>query len=561
MSLYEKIGKLIKQNKLYEIYNTNYSSNDSGIEALISELLLSNKIDSENLLSSNIINNNKMLTKNDFEEAQNLIKNCSSENQMVLMAILEIQLSLMQNENNYIKYEKINEKIIEKNIYWVISKEIHKRLHKDKKENEFDEYCHYIHDQKEKYILSSEYNFKYENIDSIICKLKYNNKNIEFIAIKTIFISFYNLTCEYIEKYIEINEYNKKSRYYEYLIFEYIVNDFIYLYDNLKFVDIDFNQSLNNFKKMYNIDFSFEDLFKDIFFNAIFHNQILGCQFIHGFFSHDNNIKEVLIKILSLLNNQTIPLNKNICKFLNIENLFNFKIDLTSKIIEKNEQLHICVGIRAIEKEYKVKNEDEKDNELVSKKEIIYMSGSLDKNENKKINLISNMTKINMEKIFLDIENNNIETIPIIKEKIIVSNKKDINIKINEDEKDIQNINQNYSSKEHSNINNNMTENYKIKKDKNEIVNMENKSLDEVYEYISKDNKVKNKKKNKKRNKGKTKKNDKNNENIEKEANDLEDPIVLQFKNDINERIIFASAIRKIKPLISDNWIKAISSY
>ena len=561
MSLYEKIGKLIKQNKLYEIYNTNYSSNDSGIEALISELLLSNKIDSENLLSSNIINNNKMLTKNDFEEAQNLIKNCSSENQMVLMAILEIQLSLMQNENNYIKYEKINEKIIEKNIYWVISKEIHKRLHKDKKENEFDEYCHYIHDQKEKYILSSEYNFKYENIDSIICKLKYNNKNIEFIAIKTIFISFYNLTCEYIEKYIEINEYNKKSRYYEYLIFEYIVNDFIYLYDNLKFVDIDFNQSLNNFKKMYNIDFSFEDLFKDIFFNAIFHNQILGCQFIHGFFSHDNNIKEVLIKILSLLNNQTIPLNKNICKFLNIENLFNFKIDLTSKIIEKNEQLHICVGIRAIEKEYKVKNEDEKDNELVSKKEIIYMSGSLDKNENKKINLISNMTKINMEKIFLDIENNNIETIPIIKEKIIVSNKKDINIKINEDEKDIQNINQNYSSKEHSNINNNMTENYKIKKDKNEIVNMENKSLDEVYEYISKDNKVKNKKKNKKRNKGKTKKNGKNNENIEKEANDLEDPIVLQFKNDINERIIFASAIRKIKPLISDNWIKAISSY
>ena len=142
-----------------------------------------------------------------------------------------------------------------------------------------------------------------------------------------------------------------------------------------------------------------------------------------------------------------------------------------------------------------------------------------------------------------------------------VRKKKDINIKINEDEKDIQNINQNYISKEHSNINNNMTENYKIKKDKNEIVNMENKSLDEVYEYISKDNKVKNKKKNKKRNKGKTKKNGKNNENIEKEANDLEDPIVLQFKNDINERIIFASAIRKIKPLISDNWIKAISSY
>ena len=39
MSLYEKIGRLIKQNKLYQIYNSN-SSNDSRIESIISDIIL-----------------------------------------------------------------------------------------------------------------------------------------------------------------------------------------------------------------------------------------------------------------------------------------------------------------------------------------------------------------------------------------------------------------------------------------------------------------------------------------------------------------------------------------
>ena len=74
MSLYEKIGRLIKQNKLYQIYNSN-SSDDSNIESIISDFILSNKIESKGILLPNILNNNKIFTKNDFEEAQNLIKN------------------------------------------------------------------------------------------------------------------------------------------------------------------------------------------------------------------------------------------------------------------------------------------------------------------------------------------------------------------------------------------------------------------------------------------------------------------------------------------------------
>ena len=583
MSLYEKIGRLIKQNKLYQIYNSN-SSNDSNIESIISDIILSNKIESKGTLLPNLINNNKIFTKNDFEEVQNLIKNCSPTGQLFLIAILEIQLSLVGNENNYIKYEKINEKIIEKNIYWVITKEIHKRVHKEKKENEFEEYCHCIHDQKEKYILGSEYNFKYDNIDSIICKLSFANKNIEFIAIKTIFISFYNIASEYIQKYMEINEFNKKNNYCEYSIFEYIINDYVYINENLKFVDIDFKQSLNNFTKNYNINFTFLDLFKDIFFNAIFHNQILGYHYIHGFVSHDTNVKNYLLKILDIISNQYIPLNKNISKILKIENLVNLSLDLTSKIIEKSEQLHICIGIKAIEKEYTIKNEDEEENtEIISKKEIIYVNGSFDKNENKKFNIISNLSKINMEKIFLDIEKNDIESISVINDKIFNNNKSEDEEKItnknedekqmekNESEKEQQKENQNNNSNipdensKKNNIENNYDKKNKDKdKDNNENINMDNKTLDEVYEYISKDSKTKNKKKNKKRNgrnKGKAKKNNKeiNNDNYIEE--DIQDPIVLQFKNDINEKVIFANNITKIKPLFSENWIKTISSY
>ena len=66
MSLYAKIGRLIKQNKLYEIYNSN-SPPDSSIENIISELLSTNKIDSQNILLSEIFKNNNLFSKNDFE--------------------------------------------------------------------------------------------------------------------------------------------------------------------------------------------------------------------------------------------------------------------------------------------------------------------------------------------------------------------------------------------------------------------------------------------------------------------------------------------------------------
>ena len=91
-------------------------------------------------------------------------------------------------------------------------------------------------------------------------------------------------------------------------------------------------------------------------------------------------------------------------------------------------------------------------------------------------------------------------------------------------------------------------------------MDMDNKSLEEIYEYITKDNKVKNKKKNKRRNKGKLKKKKKQNETNDSSLNNQEDPVVIQFKNDLQNDFIFAGNITKIKPLISENWINSICS-
>ena len=81
--------------------------------------------------------------------------------------------------------------------------------------------------------------------------MKKKNRKIEYIAIKTIFISLYNLSCEYAEKYIEMLEFNKKNNKSEnigeFVLFHYIINDYLYINDNFQFLNTDFKKSLNDF--------------------------------------------------------------------------------------------------------------------------------------------------------------------------------------------------------------------------------------------------------------------------------------------------------------------------
>ena len=586
MNLYEKIGRLIKHNKIFNLSGNNNEPNSKsdeessiGLDLDNFESFLSDILSPAKLETKNIFINNKEFSKSDIEEAQNLIKKCSPDEQSILISILEIQLSLEGKENNYIKYEKINEKIIEKNIYWVITCEIHKRLHK--KKTEFEEYCHCIKDQKEKYILGSGHNFKYENIDSIICKLKCSNKNIEFISIKSIYISFFNLTCEFIEKYIEIIAYNKKNGINEFLIFEYIINDYTYIIDKINFLNLDFKQSLECFISFFNIKFSFENLFKDIFFNLLFHNKIIGFLFIQGFIHSDSDIKKILKNILNLISDIKTPFCKNVGKILGVDNLMEIKCDLTTKILEQIEQLPICVGVGKCE----IKN-DEDNGEILRKKEIIYIRGKIGRKNNSedKFDFSEKFPHLNMEKIFMDLNDDDNSSRTIIREKIIINK---INKKERNDDNDVQeekeksynkkenitntnNDNNNSKNDEENNkvsINNNKNdtksntnrEEEKIKDNKEkDKENFDNKSIEEIYEYINKDSKNKNKKKNKKRNKGRGKKNKNKNVNNNSESNDAEDPLVIQFKNDLSEELIFANSITKIKPYISENWIKTI---
>ena len=586
MNLYEKIGRLIKHNKIFNLSGNNNEPNSKsdeessiGLDLDNFESFLSDILSPTKLETKNIFINNKEFSKSDIEEAQNLIKKCSPDEQSILISILEIQLSLEGKENNYIKYEKINEKIIEKNIYWVITCEIHKRLHK--KKTEFEEYCHCIKDQKEKYILGSGHNFKYENIDSIICKLKCSNKNIEFISIKSIYISFFNLTCEFIEKYIEIIAYNKKNGINEFLIFEYIINDYTYIIDKINFLNLDFKQSLECFISFFNIKFSFENLFKDIFFNLLFHNKIIGFLFIQGFIHSDSDIKKILKNILNLISDIKTPFCKNVGKILGVDNLMEIKCDLTTKILEQIEQLPICVGVGKCE----IKN-DEDNGEILRKKEIIYIRGKIGRKNNSmdKFDFSEKFPHLNMEKIFMDLNDDDNSSRTIIREKIIINK---INKKERNDDNDVQeekeksynkkenitntnNDNNNSKNDEENNkvsINNNKNdtksntnrEEEKIKDNKEkDKENFDNKSIEEIYEYINKDSKNKNKKKNKKRNKGRGKKNKNKNANNNSESNDAEDPLVIQFKNDLSEELIFANSITKIKPYISENWIKTI---
>ena len=70
----------------------------------------------------------------------------------------------------------------------------------------------------------------------------------------------------------------------------------------------------------------------------------------------------------------------------------------------------------------------------------------------------------------------------------------------------------------------------------------------------------KNKKKKRSRKNKKAKLKEENTEENINE-NNIEDKIVTQFKEDLNGKLFHAGCIRKIKPVLSEEWIKNISSY
>ena len=163
---------------------------------------------------------------------------------------------------------------------------------------------------------------------------------------------------------------------------------------------------------------------------------------------------------------------------------------------------------------------------------------------NKNENIINNVNKTSINREYMSIINDNENG--------------------NESNNDNGNeINDEKNKKNKSNEDNNKSSLSVINED-----NLENKTLDEVYNYINNNMENKNNN-NKKKKRAKKKKNKKmenelkafNEENSNKIINIDDDQIVLEFKKEIEQDVINAYEINKVKPVVSENWLKKISKY
>ena len=459
--------------------------------------------------------------KNDIECLYSQINNCSIKERVVLDTLLTLFKS-KQNSNRpkFLKYKDIlenndneekEEDEIDKKIFTAVDRVAHKTLHKEKDEKN-NKICQIYKDLNDFEFKESDKSIGYNNIDKLINSLKEKQPYIEFIAIKTIFISIKNITQELINIYYktseemnfnmnlniindenEIDEDEAEMIEINPKIFEILFNDYIFMSNRCSFLENYFIESFNNFRNKYKMDFTLSDLFTDIFWNGIFHNKALCKKFINIYIGNDKcdeNIRKILSKIIKILNDKSIPLKSQITQFLSLNNIENEEIDLISSIITqkninydyiKNEKLITNVNYKALNPEEIIENKINNDN----------------------------------------------------------SNKEEPKIKEEKKEEIKEKEEQKFSEEE-----------------------MENKTVDEIYNYINENtsNKTKKKKRNKKK---KNKKNEKQikfvNSIEENKIEDYDDEIINNFKEDIIKNMIDANKINKIKPFVSEKFLSIIS--
>ena len=492
------------------------------------------------------------------------IQNLDIKEQILLNSLREIKMSLKNDESKYILFEPQETENIDYNksinIFNEINKVVHKTLHKKKMINgkEIKECIFY--DDLNKQLT------ELDEIDKNISNLKLKNKYFEFIGIKSIMISLTNLMMELIQNYLAKNEKlvnNKeneeggdqdknidfdlekieKLNLIEANIFEDIYKDFVVQSNVCSELEEYFKLSLNSFREKYQMNFTLSELYTDIFWNNIFHNKKLCSLFINSYLNDEiyGDIKIYLQKILKIIYSAQIPLKHQIVDLLGLHELENNEEnDLMTLIVSEKTRNHPKI----------IKLEIEKEN--ANKK-------------NQKILEEENTKNININKI---IESNNIKTVETNKYNNIIiandiskiKNKKQIIIAENNDSND-NNIEINVES-------NDKEKEKKIKEEKNHLNkkksnanigldDMEHKTVDEIFNYINDDQIVRNKKKKKSRKNRKAKKEE---NNIEENTEEIEDNIVIKFKEDLSDKFIHAKTITKIKPFFSEEWINKITT-
>ena len=543
-------------------YSFEKESNDiENIEKLVSEQLNSKDCP----LSLDFLINTE---QNEFNFFKERIQKLDIKEQILLNTLNVIKSEIkdedapiIQFDTNSNKKSDNNNESISNNIFNSISMMVHKILHKKKMVNGKEVKECTIYD-----------NLSEVNIE-IFQNLKEENKFYEFIAIKSIMISITNLMKELIHNYLEKNKKlmmiseNKEDRNFdlgkeemniiEANIFEDIYNDFIFK-SNLCSSDLEefFILSLNCFRKKYQMNFTLSELFTDIFWNSIFHNKELCTLYINSYLNNEiyGDIKSSLKNIAKIILKVNIPLKHQIVELLGLHQLeAKEKTDLMTLIESQKKKYHW-----EITKSEKEKEKLNKINFIKKDEEINLNSNSIDfKNEDKNIEKKSNnMINIENNIKFNVIKANDISVIKHKKQKQAINESKPSNVNSNDNNKE--------NAKEKQNENKEKGDSHKndLKKNNNEndnIMDFEHKTVDEIYNYINGDKIVKNKRKKKSRKNKKAKKE----ENIPDEnQEEIVDNIVLQFKQDLSDKLIHARYITKIKPIISEEWIKKIiSSY
>ena len=543
-------------------YSFEKENNDiENIEKLVSEQLNSKDCP----LSLDFLINTE---QNEFNFFKERIQKLDIKEQILLNTLNDIKSEIkdedapiIQFDTNSNKKSDNNNESISNNIFNSISMMVHKILHKKKMINGKEVKECTIYD-----------NLSEVNIE-IFKNLKEENKFYEFIAIKSIMISITNLMKELIHNYLEKNKKlmmiseNKEDRNFdlgkeemniiEANIFEDIYNDFIFK-SNLCSSDLEefFILSLNCFRKKYQMNFTLSELFTDIFWNSIFHNKELCTLYINSYLNNEiyGDIKITLKNIAKIILKVNIPLKHQIVELLGLHQLeAKEKNDLMTLIESQKKKYHW-----EITKSEKEKEKLNKINFIKKDEEINLNSNSIDfKNEDKNIEKKSNnMINIENNIKFNVIKANDISVIKHKKQKQAINESKPSNVNSNDNNKE--------NVKEKQNENKEKGDSHKndLKKNNNEndnIMDFEHKTVDEIYNYINGDKIVKNKRKKKSRKNKKAKKE----ENIPDEnQEEIVDNIVLQFKQDLSDKLIHARYITKIKPIISEEWIKKIiSSY
>ena len=543
-------------------YSFEKESNDiENIEKLVSEQLNSKDCP----LSLDFLINTE---QNEFNFFKERIQKLDIKEQILLNTLNDIKSEIkdedapiIQFDTNSNKKSDNNNESISNNIFNSISMMVHKILHKKKMVNGKEVKECTIYD-----------NLSEVNIE-IFKNLKEENKFYEFIAIKSIMISITNLMKELIHNYLEKNKKlmmiseNKEDRNFDFgkeemniieaNIFEDIYNDFIFK-SNLCSSDLEefFILSLNCFRKKYQMNFTLSELFTDIFWNSIFHNKELCTLYINSYLNNEiyGDIKSSLKNIAKIILKVNIPLKHQIVELLGLHQLeAKEKTDLMTLIESQKKKYHW-----EITKSEKEKEKLNKINFIKKDEEINLNSNSIDfKNEDKNIEKKSNnMINIENNIKFNVIKANDISVIKHKKQKQAINESKPSNVNSNDNNKE--------NVKEKQNENKEKGDSHKndLKKNNNEndnIMDFEHKTVDEIYNYINGDKIVKNKRKKKSRKNKKAKKE----ETIPDEnQEEIVDNIVLQFKQDLSDKLIHARYITKIKPIISEEWIKKIiSSY